>query len=292
MAEIKMHNYKNTKDFERILDFTQKTWTPNSQYHIGDLAWGRFQHINKENDWVTAIWELNGEMIGWGWIELPSYLNFSVDPNYPEAANMIIKWFEDKVTSNELTTMVLNKETQLLEALQNNEYLNDPAEPFFTHMAHPLKNLAEPILPGGFIARPIRGEEDLKKRVDAHRAAWHPSKVCEDSYRNVMMTKPYKKNLDWIVESTTGKFVSYCLIWMDEKNGVGLLEPIGTHPDYRKLGLARAVCLHALHELKKEDAHTAIVKPRGDDAYPLPAKFYRSLGFRSYNFTKTYTKHR
>ena len=38
--------------------------------------------------------------------------------------------------------------------------------------------------------------------------------------------------------------------------------------------------LFALQRLRDEGATTAIVACRGDDAYPVPAKLYESIGFR------------
>ncbi|MEU4245988.1 hypothetical protein AB0F15_01110 [Amycolatopsis sp. NPDC026612] len=39
----------------------------------------------------------------------------------------------------------------------------------------------------------------------------------------------------------SGRFVAQCLIWLDERNAVGELEPVGTLPEFRRTGLARAV---------------------------------------------------
>ena len=63
-------------------------------------------------------------------------------------------------------------------------------------------------------------------------------------------------------------------------NGVGELEPVGTHADHRRLGLGRAVGLYALQRLRDLGATKAIVACRGDEAYPIPCKLYESIGFR------------
>ncbi len=259
-------------------------------YHIGDLAWGRFQHPYFEHKWETAIWEKDGKVLAWGWVELPDYLNFLVHPDYLKLTNEIIKWFEDIATETKLTINVHNTDVQFIEILLQNgcELLHN--QPFFLHMVHDLKNIAKPHLPEGFNVRPISGLMDLNKRVDIHSIVWNPSKVTEESYRNIMMTYPYQNILDWVVELSDGEFVSYCLAWLDSKNSVGLLEPVGTHPDFHRLGLSRAVCLHALQELKNQGATSAFVNPRGDKAYPIPAKLYGSLGFKSIANTKTFNK--
>jgi ribosomal protein S18 acetylase RimI-like enzyme len=90
---------------------------------------------------------------------------------------------------------------------------------------------------------------------------------------------PYRPELDWVAETPDGRFASYATLWLDERHGAGLIEPVGTDPAFRRLGLARAVCVAALHALRKAGATQAYVNPRGDADYPIPARLYRSLGF-------------
>ncbi|WP_414636129.1 GNAT family N-acetyltransferase [Amycolatopsis sp.] len=124
-------------------------------------------------------------------------------------------------------------------------------------MSRPLTDLPQPALPAGYRARPIRSEEDLPGRVAVHRAAWHPSRVTTGSYRDVMAAWPCRADLDWVVKTPDGSLVANCLIWLDERNRVGELEPVGTDPRFRRKGLSRAVCLAALHALRATGA------PRG-----------------------------
>ena len=75
--------------------------------------------------------------------------------------------------------------------------------------------------------------------------------------------------------------VASALVWLDDADGVGLVEPVGCVPEHRGRGLAGAVTLAALHQLaRRSAARVAQVSPRGDDGYPGPQRLYRSLGFR------------
>src|SRR4051794_22722208 len=81
---------------------------------------------------------------------------------------------------------------------------------------------------------------------------------------------------------------SYCLAWLDDENRVGELEPVGTHADFRRRGLAAAVCAFALRRLREEGAELAVVYARGNAAYAGPKQLYESLGFRPHARTVTY----
>jgi len=145
-----------------------------------------------------------------------------------------------------------------------------------------LCDLPEAAVPDGFGLRTVRGEEDVGPRVEAHRSAFNPSRVTPKSYRDVMRAWPYRAALDCVVEAPDGRIAAYCLAWLDAENRVGELEPVGTHADFRRRGLAAAVSTFALHRLREEGADQAVVYARGDLAYPAPKRLYESLGFRAH----------
>jgi ribosomal protein S18 acetylase RimI-like enzyme len=105
-----------------------------------------------------------------------------------------------------------------------------------------------------------------------------------------MSAWPYRMDLDCIAVAPDGRVASYCLSWLDDQNAVGELEPVGTHADFRRLGLASAVSAFALRRLREEGAETAVVYARGDAAYPVPKRLYESLGFAQRARTITFTR--
>jgi len=42
------------------------------------------------------------------------------------------------------------------------------------------------------------------------------------------------------------RFASCCIVWYDEMNRTGTLEPVATHPDFRRMGLGGEVVLEAV----------------------------------------------
>ena len=100
-----------------------------------------------------------------------------------------------------------------------------------------------------------------------------------ESSRSSRTVWPYRADLDCVAGDPDGSLVAYCLAWLDDANRVGELEPVGTHPDYRRRGLASAVCLFALKRLKEEGATLGIVYSiAGSEATAL----YESIGLRQH----------
>ena len=56
-----------------------------------------------------------------------------------------------------------------------------------------------------------------------------------------MRSPVYCHNLDIVAIAPDGQIGAFCIVWMDPVNKVGLFEPVGTHPDYQRKGLGKAV---------------------------------------------------
>jgi ribosomal protein S18 acetylase RimI-like enzyme len=241
--------------------------------HVGDLAWGRFQHVGREPEWRTQLWEEDGHVVAYAWLFERDVLEFCVHPERPELLDAVLTWADARETA----TLDANEEA--IAALERHAYQRVPGDaPWFAFLVRELADLPIPVLADGFSLR-TAGETDVESRVEAHRSAWQPSRMTLESYRNVRRAWPYRADLDCIAVAPDGRVASYCLAWLDDRNRVGELEPVGTHADFVGRGLAAAVCSYALVRLQEEGATLAVVYPRGDAAYPAPKRLYESLGF-------------
>ncbi len=290
---MQRHDYSGADDLHAMQDLVQRTWTPRCRWHVGDVAWGRYAIPGAAAGFRTALWSDCGEVVGWGWAEVPGYLNWVVDPARPDVATEVLAWFEGVAESAELTTMVLEPEAHLVDALGGAGYSPDRAAAYFVHHHRALDDVEGPHLPDGFRLRQVQLGE-AAARAAVHRAGWSDfvSRVSTVSYADVMSAWPYRPELDWVVETDDGEWVASALGWLDSRNAVGLIEPVGCAPAYRRLGLARAANLAVLRAFQEAGATSALVGPRGDDAYPVPATLYRSIGFEPGARTVTYRRRR
>jgi GNAT superfamily N-acetyltransferase len=299
--------YSGPEDLRAMQDLTQKAWSLNARTHIGDLAWGRFSHAGRETDWPTLLCENKAELVGWAWAHLPGTLRFMTkDPDVALASDMLF-WFKETATANFLDVEVLDGESHLIEALEASGFVEAADEPWALHMVCDLATIEAAALPPGFTARNMNSGVSLGSRAKAHADAWTilpfifdgqernlevTSRVTEETYKVLVKTWPWRPELDWVIEAPDGTLAACCILWLDEESGVAELEPVGTHPDYRKLGLGAAVCLWAMNAAKELGATRAIVYPRGDDAYPVPQKLYRKIGFEPYGRTRIFRTER
>jgi hypothetical protein len=137
--------------------------------------------------------------------------------------------------------------------------------------------LPEAPLPPGFRVRSARLPDELEARVEVHRAAFAPSRMTVEKYTLLQGLAPYAPERDLVVEAPDGRLVAFTLAWWDAEARVGEFEPVGTHPDHLRQGLARAVNVAGLRLLRELGAIDAVVF--SSIANPASEALYASAGF-------------
>ena len=112
--------------------------------------------------------------------------------------------------------------------------------------------------------------------------------MTEQIYEGLRQAPGYIPELDLVVGGPDGRFAAFCLCWIDPVNRIGEFEPVGTHPDFRRQGLAKAVLFAGLQRMKAFGAEQAFVLCRGDNQ--AAATLYQSLGFKAVNREYDYAK--
>ena len=132
----------------------------------------------------------------------------------------------------------------------------------------------------GYEVRGSRGLEEVCQRARAQYGAFSGSADFERyvaRFADFMASPAYDPDLDVVAAAPDGQIGAFCITWPDPLTGVGLFEPVGTHPDFQRRGLGKAVMLAALERLQRLGMRQAIVTTGEDN---LPAiKLYESVGF-------------
>ena len=87
----------------------------------------------------------------------------------------------------------------------------------------------------------------------------------------------YIDELDLVVEAPDGSFAAFVTVRIDPKTRMAELEPVGTHPDHRGLGLGKAVCAEGIRRVQKYDPSCMVIL--GAASSEAATKLYDSLGF-------------
>jgi GNAT superfamily N-acetyltransferase len=148
-------------------------------------------------------------------------------------------------------------------------------------MVRPLTGPMEtPVLLKGFTLCSPRGEEDATLRALPQYAAFKsdlPQDVYITRYARFMRSSCYPAGFDLMLVAEDGRGAAFCIAWPDETNRVGLLEPVGVHPDFHRKGLGRAVVTENLRRLQECGMESAMVCGLSD--LPDARAFYASMGF-------------
>jgi GNAT superfamily N-acetyltransferase len=297
MPTLTSRDYAGPEDLRVMQTLVQATWTRDSHLHIGDLVWQRYPRDPQAN-WPTRLWFADGDIVAWSWVwsdadaaadENEFY--FLVRPDHARLADEVIDWAEATNPSPRLASPAHERDSLLVGALTRKGYRPRNHGPFGIHSFRALDDIPDPVLPTGCRAVSMVEIGDVARKVAGHRASWSRfadydpagpplvSGVTVPRYEEMMRTWPYRPELDFGVEAPDGRIVASCTTWLDEQNRVGLFEPVGVDPDFRRQGLSRAMCFAALRALKAAGATLATVKPRGDDDYPVPRHAYATMGF-------------
>ena len=274
----------------------------NSDASFGELAWiwGK-GHAADGGTWPCRLWFSSGELVAWGWVYLPhqlrrsdgsvqdvtrAYLGYQVHPDRAELVDEVIDWYDRVAANLERTVMPGAADEFAVQRWHAHGYETDPASlgdtGSWTQLnERDLTDVELPRLPDGFRFRNA-DEAGPHAAVRAHVDAWAPSPYTAEGYEGVRNTASYRGDLHVLVEAPDGTMAASTIMWLDEVNKTAQFEPVGTHPDFRRLGLGRAMLRHGMHLAREAGATHMTVVCLGAPGHPNARGLYYSVGFRPF----------
>jgi GNAT superfamily N-acetyltransferase len=274
----------------------------NSDATFGELAWiwGK-GHASDGETWRRRLWFSGDTLVAWGWAYLPhrvrrsagsvkdvtgAYLGYQVHPGHGTLVDEVIRWYDAVAAGIERTVMPRVADEFALKRWAAHGYETDPASlgdtGSWTQLnERDLTAVEQPVLPGRFRFR-TADEAGPKAAVQAHLDAWAPSTYTAEGYQGVRRTAAYRGDLHILVEAPDGTMASSTIMWLDKANKTAEFEPVGTHPDYRRLGLGTAMLLHGMHLARGAGATRMTVACLGAPGHPKARGLYYSVGFREF----------
>jgi ribosomal protein S18 acetylase RimI-like enzyme len=260
-------------DLSLMLGLLSEAW-PSVRHGVGYAFMAqRLPH----DDWEARLWLDDDTLVAWGWAtgwRSERGLSYELRPGYEALLDEVVEWARPEVTT------VRSGDDRSAGVLRRHGLEHDPAVPWIRWNARQLGEIEEAAVPAGYRLSTMAEYGGFASRSAAHRSAFSPSRFTDEVYETVRREAPWHAELDCVVVDPAGAVAAFALVWLDGPNRVGELEPVGVRAVDQRRGLGRAVCLHALRQLRAAGAETALVGSRGDDDYPGPRALYESIRFR------------
>jgi GNAT superfamily N-acetyltransferase len=263
--------------------------------HSGDLNWAAYMHSQMNPQRDTRLWWDGAALAAWATSNKYG-LTFAL--SYAQRENLdllrrILAWAKDHVRATSpdgvppavFSTGCFASHLPHARMLAELGFTPSREGSLFVNARSLSVPIPDPALPAGVVIRSPEGEHELDRRAQLHATVWHPSKVTPEGYRITRSAPGYDATLDMVAVMPEGSLTAYCICWPEQATGTCEFEPVGTHPDHRRKGLAGAVMYAAMRRAREIGLRTALVYCKEEN---LP--FYQSLGFNPIDRAVEYVK--
>jgi ribosomal protein S18 acetylase RimI-like enzyme len=282
--------YAGAADLALLIDFAQMTtavrWPGSTYQKVGDVVWMLYATSFDPN---IRLWFDADGLAAYAWFDPTPGADFGFDirpdlSQYDSLADEILGWAEerrqnlasigresipkayvmligDTLAATNLSSTALDSDGRRISLLKRHGYRRVDGFTVLYSRSLAEAPISVPELPAGLRLRNAT-DADLKARVDVHRDAWSvwgQSKITVENYRQLRSAPLYTPELDVVLEDADGRFLSYCIGWVDTANATGHFEPVGCRPDSIGRGFARAVTIEAMRRMQGRGLRTALV---------------------------------
>ncbi|MCX7709728.1 MAG: GNAT family N-acetyltransferase [Clostridia bacterium] len=287
---IKLRQYTKeagfTEDFIKVRDFLKRIYQPGYQY--GNWLWNRWEwmfslpYLDETKLSKIGLWESDGEIVALATYEmLLGDAWFSMAPEFGclkrELAEYAFEYLSktDEHGNRSLNMNIDDKDKEFREialdlGFQETKDLEQTAEFIIPGQ------FSEVSLPEGYSIVSLSEENDLNK---INRVLWrgfnHPGEVPDEEIQGRIKSQSgpdFNKDITMAVKAPNGNFVSYSGMWYDPNTDYAIVEPVATDPDYRRMGLGKAVVLEGIRRCGEMGGKVAYVGSG--------QQFYYAIGFK------------
>lgn len=304
MGSLHSRAYTGHDDLQSMIRLTSALRSRGQRVY--PIAADLFEELSESAVQESArLWENDRrDLAGFVYVSQFQNMVYAFDKNEftPAVENEMVEWaaeamqYRNRQTNQNLTldASVLDDDLPGVALLERHDFERQTESSIL--MARPLdQDIPEPQLPPGFSIRPMGGEAELEAYVALHQAAFGTSNMTVEYRRTIMNAPDYLPELDLVGVAPDGDLAAFCVCQIfpdDTPRAEGLKEgwtdPVGTHPAYQRMGLAKALLLIGMELLKKRGMDTALLGTGSSNI--AMQKTASAAGFKHASTTLWYSK--
>ena len=283
MADLTAIPFDRERHLPTLLDVVARARAssdPHAFLHPGGLQW-LLRRLGRQ-DFRVLRW-MDGKALAGFAVDDDGYVMIQAPTTSLESHLILLDRMEADLRATRRSTIevsVWDNDLELLAAVQRLGY--EPSGTYGGELTYDLRERApQPNLPDGFSMRWLEPTLD-DAYVELHRAAWStwaPSTYDSPMHATVTSMPDFDRRLVPIVVAPDGTLAAYCIAWFDPRTQTVEIEPLGTRPGLRRLGLARAVVLEVLRRSADRGAKSVMVWSVNTN--PEALRLYESAGLHS-----------
>ena len=272
MRNMTSRDYEGEKDFQAILDLTASV---RPVQHRNDYP----GQVDLEEAFATVIvpkntrlWFDEGYLAAWAYVDGYNNLIWELNAQYTgQLGAEIVEWGEECVRRNlssvEKGALYANCRDSYMEriAFLKGHGFDQLKDTTITLTRQLSGALPDPLLPAGFIIRPILGKQEADAVAAMHRAAFGTDYMTTENRLIIMSTSGYDPSLDLVVIAPDGSIAANCICSVNLQDRIGFTDPVSAHPRFQGMGLVRALLLTGLRLLKERGMTHARLGTSGDN---------------------------
>jgi ribosomal protein S18 acetylase RimI-like enzyme len=292
MSTLLVRPLDHERDLHALLELVGRSragGAPAAIYlHPGGLQWW-LRRIGRRGFAVALLID-DDEIVG---VALRDQGDVIVQTDTAHAADRadLLAWCEARARESaepEMFVSVAERDRELVQLVSRRGY--EPTEHYGYELINELDaEPAPPELPQGFDIISLTPEL-ADAHVALHRGAWSrpdkPSSYDRRQHDAVTAMPDFRYDLVPIVRAADGTLAAYCMSWWDPRSASVEIEPLGTHPDYRRMGLARAIVREVARRAWALRARYVLVW--GGTTNPEAKALYLSADMRSRSVLRDY----
>ena len=298
MPHISNRSIRNGEDFQRIRDLLVTTHSispPGFNWEV--RRWDGMRFYNPSPDWDSALetrvqlWESSDDqLLGAVIDEGHGDTHLQVHPRYRhDIEEDMLAWAEEHLAprgteaGRPFTVAAFEYDRHRRLLLEKRGYEKLDAGGTFYLLRFGLQTMPERQIAESYRLRETRpgNVDDAQRIADLVNAAFNRDFHCAEEHLVFSShAASFRHDLDLVAEAPDGSFAAYVGLPYDNANRYAIFEPVCTHPDHLRKGLAQTLMWEALRRAK---ALGAVIASTETGRAVAANRLYESIGF-----TETY----